>query len=615
MNNPIKYTGWSFCSRNSLNILLLILSGFLFNQLLSAQESSGTTGDSSIRNFKEELFIRTDRDIYIVGEKVWFKIYKLNGLTHSPCDISKVVYVEMLDKNNFPLKQIKVCIDNSSGSSNLVLPGNISSGNYLIRAYTNWMKNFSTDEFLYKSISVINPFESIDHLELPSGKSDAESAGENLSDLNITANDGSKVYGLPVTDEAKRQINYALTVDNTGYTSREKVKLRISATDKSGNPVESDLSVSVAKSAVVNSKVLGSFYCFNRNRVSNQRIDNAEFLAELEGQIISGSFKNKSTSETMKNTEISLSYVGKTARCQFSKTDEQGRFNFVVNESGLKEMVIQTLSPEIPDYFVELNQSFSNNFNSYKPEPLHLDSSKIDGINKVIIGMQVNNVYQPFRQASPVPTEQPLHDFYGKPENSIRMADYIELSSVREVVKEIMPNVYTLKQNGKYDFKLINKFRGQPFENKPLTLVDGVPEYDIEKVLSINSKDIERVDIINTRYFYSENVFDGIVSFITKKGNLSAMEFDNSIFRQEYEGCQVHEKFYSPDFSSVTSKESRIPDFRNTLYWNPDVHTDRNGKAEVEFFTSDESSDYSIVVEGITSDGRTGFGSLSLKVK
>ena len=78
------------------------------------------------------------------------------------------------------------------------------------------------------------------------------------------------------------------------------------------------------------------------------------------------------------------------------------------------------------------------------------------------------------------------------------MSDYIELTTLREVVKEILPNVYTVKQNGKYDFKLINKFRGQPFTNIPLILVDGVPIYDFEKVLSINSKEIERADIINT---------------------------------------------------------------------------------------------------------------------
>ena len=154
-----------------------------------------------------------------------------------------------------------------------------------------------------------------------------------------------------------------------------------------------------------------------------------------------------------------------------------------------------------------------------------------------------------------------------------------------------------------------------PFENKPLILVDGVPIYDFEKVLNINSKDIERADIINTRYFISGNIFDGIVSFITVKGNLSVIEFDNSIFRQVYEGFQTRNNSYTPDYSSIVMKNSRIPDYRNTLYWKPDLHTAKNGKTEIEFFTSDESSDYTIVVEGITPDGRTGYSSSSLKVK
>ncbi len=229
--------------------------------------------------------------------------------------------------------------------------------------------------------------------------------------------------------------------------------------------------------------------------------------------------------------------------------------------------------------------------------------------------MQINNIYEPFRQNRPDESKSVIPDFYGKPENTIKMADYIELTSLREVVKEIIPNVYTLKQNGKYDFKLINKFRGQPFENKPLVLVDGVPVYDFEKVLSINSKEIERADVINTRYFFSENVFDGIVSFVTKKGNLSVMEFDNSIFRQVYEGCQIQNNFYSPDYSTVVIKDSRIPDFRNTLFWKPDLHTRKDGKPKLAFFTSDESADYTIVVEGITSDGKTGYSSASFRVK
>jgi hypothetical protein len=602
----------------ALNISVLILFVFLPIRQLFSQQSGDTAADSDIRNFREEIFVRTDRDVYITGEQVWLKVYTLNGLTHKPCDISKVVYLELLDKNNFPLKQLKIKTDNNTGSSSFVLPDNISSGNYLIRAYTNWMKNFSTDQFFYKTIAVINPFESIDHLKLPPDIKSADSAisiTNGLSQSIISDDKGNQVIRGSSLNESKKKINYTITLEKPEYLPREKVKMEISATDMAGNPIEANFSVSVAKSCVVNSIGLTSFYSIDHMNGKILRVDGPENLAELEGHLISGYLRLKATDEPLKKTDISLSFVGKTARCQFGKTDDYGEFNFVVKEPGLHEIVIQPLSTDISGYYIELNQSFSSTFSKFKPVAFYLDSSKLNEINKVIVGMQINNIYEPYRQNRSDESGGIIPDFYGKPENTIKMADYIELTSLKEVVKELLPNVYTLKQNGKYDFKLINKFRGQPFENKPLILLDGVPVYDFEKVLNINSKEIERADIINTRYFISENTFDGIVSFITKKGNLSVMEFDNSIFRQVYEGCQVQNSFYSPDYNNTAIKNNRIPDYRNTLYWKPDVHTGKNGKAEIGFFTSDESSDYIIVVEGISSDGTTGYSSASLKVK
>ncbi len=597
----------------TLNFRLLILPGILFSQQLLSQQLTDKDAESAVRNFREELFVRTDRDIYTTGEQVWFKVYMLNGLTHTPSDLSKVVYLEMLDKNNFPLKQIKVKTDNSSGSSSFILPDNISSGNYIIRAYTSWMKNFPADQFFYKTISVINPFESIDHLRLPSDS--AGSITDGVSQSIISDENGNNIITRPNPAGNKMKIIYTITPGKPEYKSREKVVMEVYATDMAGNPVETDLSVSVAKSVLVNSTDQTSFYSFCPVDKIISRIDGQENIAELEGHLISGTLRLKTTDKPLKNIDLSLSFVGKTALCQFGKTDENGQFNFIIKESGLNEIVIQPLSQDIGGYYIELNQPFSNTFSKFRAGTFYIDSSRIDEINKVVVSMQINNIYEPLSQSGPSVPNTVMPDFYGKPENSVKMADYIELTSLREAVKEIIPNVYALKQNKKYDFKLTNKFKGQPFENVPLILVDGVPVYDFEKVLSINSKEIEKTDVINTRYFYSENVFDGIVSFITKKGNLSAMEFDNSIFRQVYEGCQVQKNFSTPDYTKAATKNNRIPDYRNTLYWKPDVHTGKDGKAEIGFFTSDETGNYNIVVEGISSDGETGYAKASLKVK
>src|SRR5512133_3028767 len=98
---------------NILKISVLFLLTSSVNLKVLSQETTKTEVDPSVKNFREELFIRTDRELYITGEQVWFKVYELNGITHTPSDLSKVVYLEMLDINNFPLKQIKVKTEKS----------------------------------------------------------------------------------------------------------------------------------------------------------------------------------------------------------------------------------------------------------------------------------------------------------------------------------------------------------------------------------------------------------------------------------------------------------------------------------------------------------------------
>jgi len=138
-----------------INILAVIVISFINVTYVLSQQPKENVDKFNIRNFNEEIYVLTDRDIYITGEQVWLKVYKMNGLAHIPWDMSKVVYLELLDKNNFPVRQLKVMIEGKSGSSNFTLPDNISSGNYIIRAYTLWMQNFSTDLFFYKTISFV----------------------------------------------------------------------------------------------------------------------------------------------------------------------------------------------------------------------------------------------------------------------------------------------------------------------------------------------------------------------------------------------------------------------------------------------------------------------------
>lgn len=109
-------------------------------------------------NLQEKVFVHTDRNFYLTGDHLWLKIYVVDASFNKPLNLSKVVYVEVLDDQDQAVLSAKVGIENAMGHTALFLPATLNSGNYTLRAYTRWMKNYSPDFFFHKSITVVNPF-------------------------------------------------------------------------------------------------------------------------------------------------------------------------------------------------------------------------------------------------------------------------------------------------------------------------------------------------------------------------------------------------------------------------------------------------------------------------
>ena len=107
--------------------------------------------------FHEKIFVHTDKSFYLAGELLWFKIYQADGYLNLPIDISKVSYVEVLSNDKKPVLQAKISMTSGTGSGSFFIPPSMPSGNYLLRAYTNWMKNFEPDLYFEKTITIVNP--------------------------------------------------------------------------------------------------------------------------------------------------------------------------------------------------------------------------------------------------------------------------------------------------------------------------------------------------------------------------------------------------------------------------------------------------------------------------
>jgi hypothetical protein len=75
---------------------------------------------------------------------------------------------------------------------------------------------------------------------------------------------------------------------------------------------------------------------------------------------------------------------------------------------------------------------------------------------------------------------------------------------------------------------------------------------------------------------------------------------------------QIRREFYSPIYDTGAETASRIPDFRNLLYWSPSVNT-QGGQAS--FYTSDQPGKYVGVVQGLTANGDAGSQYFTFDVK
>ncbi len=452
--------------------------------------------------------------------------------------------------------------------------------------------------------------------------------------ISIVNSNGDILAGRWIINDGSSATDLSVRLDKREYSQREKVFLEVTATDPSGKPASTDLSVSVVRSVLVNAdKHTPSFIGFqyaplafmNPNISGNLRHPNdylifaGDFgsegrirqngpgtgfrLPEMEGHLVSGTIRNTSDGEPLANENLVMSYVGKSAQCRFTRTNESGQFNFVIRDYGKKEIVIQPLAGTGASYFVEIINPFPEVRRKYNIPPFTIDSSRLEEINRAVISMQVKSLYEPFTKPA-INDPEPSPDFYGRPDLTVKLDDYIRLTTFREVIKEILPGVSTYRKNDQSGFRLINKYPNMAFETDPLVVVDGVPVMEADKVLMINSDELEKIDVLNTRYFFSDIMIEGIMNLTSKKGDLGVMEFTRPPFRQEFDALQKLNEPYSPDYDTPESRDSRIPDFRNTLYWDPDATTDDEGKAGITFYTSDEAADYTVIVEGLSSDGK-----------
>ncbi len=343
------------------------------------------------------------------------------------------------------------------------------------------------------------------------------------------------------------------------------------------------------------------------NKILSGQFPAIRYNKETENHFLYGRLINKNTQIPDPEQYLFLSMPGKKAMFQYAKTDKNGDFTFTLPLDGnIKDLIIQPENAERNNN-IRIESSFSDKYPELAPAYKTSVEALLQDNSKLAVNYQVMKIYR----SDFLPDKSSLiaftggsRRFYGKPDIELIMDNFIKLPVMQEVFFELIPGVFLKKKKSEYEITIADPVENRAYDKTPLLLIDGVVIKDPAIIANLDPEIVEKIDAVKSRYFVGEYMMYGLVNVITRAGDLSNITLPDYAVRLPYRVIEPVNSFSSPDYVSKEKKQSHIPDFRNTLYWNPSVKTDIEGKTEVDFWTSDFKSDYEINVQGISGDGK-----------
>jgi hypothetical protein len=542
--------------QNKMKILIIPI----FLALLTGAEYVSASGEKSQLTIDDRVKIQlfTDRSLYTVGEEIFFSAsLVIEDLAES------VIYVELITPDGDKIRNGKFKSERGIASGCLLIPEDLLTGLYYIRAYTREMRNKGPAFYDYVPVKVINP-----------SKNDILVSGKESS--------GPVSYMKPDTGFLR------FSNLKPKYNRRDSVVLFIDFT-KSQNKQISNVCITVVPE---NSLTTNEFIVKEEERHDSSVI----FYPEPRGISLTGTLLNKDQKTPAADHIVSLSVLG-AKDFSATKTDQKGRFFFTLpDDHGKKDIFLS------PEDFTGSGMTLLID-NDYCSLPVTLPSPEFilsQEEKKTTLLLAVNaRICKEFAgsvEAADTATGQ-RRPFYGQPTSTIIMDKFIDLPTLKEYFGEISQEVKVRERKGKSSFKFFGGAAGMII-NDPLVLVDWVVINDIDRVLAVSPQKILKIETVNRPYIKGDLTYGGIISIISREGDFAGIDLPSS-------GIFVKYDFFSPVCAGITAvKQSRIPDARNTLVWVPEINSGDNLIKRVSFITGDTPGRYVIVVRGVYSDGR-----------
>lgn len=461
--------------------------------------------------------------------------------------------------------------------------------------------------------------------------------GEGISNLTIFDDGRKPVCERLYFKKPVSKLNIDVKTDKAQYETRAKVDVNILASDSdlsmsvflvdSLQPVDintidsyywlaSDLNGTIESpgyyfsnaskeelvTATENLMLTHGWRRFRWEDVSANKAPAFKFLPEYEGLTINATIIDKRSGNPTPGVLSYVSFADEKFRVSNAVSNAKGEAAFVAgNVFGPNELVLQTDS-NLNRYRIDVVDPFAA-----KPATLQLPRFNISDrwktqLSDRFLNAGIYNSFQPLHvQQFLAPATNDTGVFYGTPDRTYYLDDFTRFPTMEEVMREYVSEVRIIKERNKFRYEVMNVPAKLYFNLPPLVLLDGVPVFDVDKIVAFDPLKIKKIEVVGRKYFWGNIINNGIVSYTTYEGDLAGFELDPFAVIVEFQGLQLQREFYQPDYNTPEKKNSRVPDARNVLLWEPSLRT-----GVKSFYTSDVPGKYVVVVQGMNAAGTPG---------
>jgi len=111
-----------------------------------------------------KLYLHTDREVYFPGDSIWFKAYYLDGQSQWFFQGRLSLYVDLLDEQGQAIISQVLLLEYGQSAGRIEIPDSINSGNFVLRAFTDYQRNLGEDMFFHKVLRVTSIENALDKI-------------------------------------------------------------------------------------------------------------------------------------------------------------------------------------------------------------------------------------------------------------------------------------------------------------------------------------------------------------------------------------------------------------------------------------------------------------------